>query len=229
MTAQPRNGDPILCLKDIHAGYGQREVLRGFSLDVHPGEIIGIIGGNGSGKSTLLKVAAGIVVPTSGRIQFRGEDITRLAVHQRQRCGIGYLMQNAPVFDSLTVGEQFAVSAPRDGNGQHAPRTFSGAIPSTKRGGALSGGERHLLALDLALRHKCHLLMLDEPTAGVAAEVVASIHKHLRQLVTGTEMAVLIVDHDHEAVARVSTRILDLSPVLAAAETTPNSGPQGAE
>ena len=190
----------MLKLDDIYAGYGPKEVLKGVSLEVTAGEIVALIGPNGAGKSTVLKVIVGLLAPTAGTVIYGGQNITRLPTYRRARNGIGYLMQNGPVFGSLTVAEHHRLV------GEPGP-----VVPdSGKRGGVLSGGERQRLAVELCLRRQPKLLLLDEPSAGVAPDAAAEIYARIKEQITDSDTAVLVVEQNLRFLPDFATRVVVL-------------------
>ena len=207
----------MLKLNDIRAGYGQKEVLKGVSLDVAAGEIVALLGPNGAGKSTVLKVVAGLLTPVTGTVTFCERDVTRMPTHRRARIGIGYLMQNGPVFGSLTIAEhQRLVTAGRGSD--HAGFL---QIGKHKRGGVLSGGERQRLAVDLCLRRNPRLLLLDEPSAGVAPNTATEIYQEMKERIIGTETAVLVVEQKLQFLPNFVSRVI----VMRNGEISTNSLP----
>lgn len=195
---------PILSFEDINAGYGKKEVLRGLSLRVASGEIVALFGDNGSGKSTALRVAAGVLRPWSGRIVLDGRDISGLLPHEVRRLGISYLPQNARVFKSLSVQENLAVAGHardrnRDGFVFPATREIR-----TRRAGLLSGGERQMLAVELALRRDATILLLDEPTANLSRPLVARMLERIAQLAKKEGTGVILVEQNVEEARRVA-------------------------
>jgi len=194
----------MLKLDNIHAGYGPKEVLKGVSLDVAAGEIVALLGPNGAGKSTVLKVIAGLLTPTTGTVTFCDRNITRMPTYRRARNGIGYLMQNGPVFRSLTIAEhQRLVTVGNDSNNAAFLQ-----IEKSKRGGVLSGGERQRLAIELCLRRKPRLLLLDEPSAGVAPNTATEIYYWIKERIVGTETAVLVVEQNLHFLPNFVSRVI---------------------
>jgi len=177
-----------LKLENIYAGYGSKEVLKRVSLDVSAGEIVALLGPNGAGKSTVLKVIAGLLAPTSGMVIYRDQNITQMPTYRRAHNGIGYVMQNDPVFESLTVAEHYRLAVSYE---------LQTASPdAAKRCGVLSGGERQRLAIDVCQCRKPQLLLLDEPSAGLAPDTAATIYARLKEQITETGTAVVVVEQN---------------------------------
>ena len=190
----------MLKLENIHAGYGQKEVLKGVSLEISAGEIVALLGPNGAGKSTVLKVIAGLLAPTAGTVIYGEQNIVRMPTYRRARNGIGYLMQNGPVFGSLTVAEHQRLATSSE-PGLVVPNV-------NKRGGVLSGGERQRLAVELCLRRKPRLLLLDEPSAGIAPDAAATIYADIKDRIARTDTAVLVVEQRLCFLTNFATRVM---------------------
>ncbi len=202
----------LLSASDVVAGYARGlPVVHGVSVDVAPREIVTIIGPNGAGKSTLLKAIAGLVTPEGGRVAFGGRDITALPVHKIVTAGIGFVPQTGNVFTSLTIHENLKVGG-HTLSGELAARLERayGLFPvlaekRRQRARALSGGQRQMLAIARALMTEPSLIMLDEPTAGLAPLVVGEVFRQLRRLAE-SGVAVLMVEQNAKAALRVSDR-----------------------
>lgn len=201
MNAGASAEQPILDVKGLDAGYGALQILFGVGLDVCEGEHVLVFGPNGAGKSTLIKTLAGLIRPAAGRIRTRDRDITGLAAEDVARAGIGYVPQIDNVFASMTVAENLeigAILAGREGKRRIDEMYALFPILAERRrqdAGTLSGGERQMLAVARALIPRPALLLLDEPSAGVAPKMVESIFQTvagLRQ--TGT--AVLMIEQN---------------------------------
>ena len=208
--------DPaLLAVADLDAGYGMSRVLFGVSLRVGRGEVVALLGRNGAGKTTTLKAIMGIVPPTAGRVVFEGRDVSRLPSHQIARAGIGYVPQERRIFPDLTVGENLEVGRQP---GRAGPRwdvkrvcELFPALASLRdrRGGSLSGGEQQMLAIARTLMGNPTLLLLDEPSEGLAPMVVAALAAQVLRL---KEEGVTIVLSEQNV--RFTTAVSDRAYVL---------------
>lgn len=192
----------LLTVDDIHTYYGQSHILQGVSLGVGRGRLVGLLGRNGAGKSTLLRSVMGIAAPRAGRILFDGADIARYAPHRVARRGIAYVPETRGIFPSLTVLENLTLAASRARNGpgwnlERIRRRFPRLWERRHNGGGqLSGGEQQLLSIARALMQNPRLLVLDEPTEGLAPVVVEEIADTLRQL-RDDGMTLLLVEQNY--------------------------------
>jgi ABC-type branched-subunit amino acid transport system ATPase component len=197
---------------EVIAGYVPGlPIVHGASLRVAPREIVTVIGPNGAGKSTLLKAIAGLVLVEGGRIALAGRELTALAPHEIVRAGIGYVPQTGNVFTTLTIHENLKVGGHllRGEMSARLERAYA-QFPALaeKRGDrarTLSGGQRQMLAIARALMTDPGLLMLDEPTAGLAPRVVEDVFRQLRALAE-SGVAVLMVEQNARAALRISDR-----------------------
>ncbi|MDP6510843.1 MAG: ABC transporter ATP-binding protein [Dehalococcoidia bacterium] len=201
----------LLAVQGIVAGYGQTEILHGVSIVVEPGEIVAIIGPNGSGKSTLMKSAVGLLRPTGGSVNFRGEDITGVAPENIVRKGLCYVPQSSNVFPSLSIHENLEMGA-FVRTDDYRPRIteiydlFPDLASRRKeRASRLSGGQRQMVALARALMLNPVLLLLDEPSAGLAPMMVASVFEKIKGI-SSTGVAVLMVEQNAREALRLSAR-----------------------
>ncbi|MDH3707424.1 MAG: ABC transporter ATP-binding protein [Acidimicrobiia bacterium] len=167
--------DLLIHVDDVIGGYiPEVDILNGCSLELHPGELVGIIGPNGAGKSTLLKALFGLVSIRSGTVTYDGEDITGMKAHSLVERGIGYVPQNNNVFPSLTVRENLQMGCYlRPDNFGERYDIIAEMFPrlaerQEQRAGALSGGERQMLAMGRALMMNPKVILLDEPSAGLS-------------------------------------------------------------
>lgn len=206
-----------LCLEEVDAAYNKKTVLRGVSLAVASGEIVSLIGPNGAGKSTALKVAAGLLAPKQGRVLLRDRDITGLPAHDRVNRGLAYCIQGGRVFPSLTVRENLAMGAsvlPRDERADGTAAVLE-IFPTLKdlldrRAGVLSGGERQALALGMVLVRRPQVLLLDEPSAGLAPRLVQDLLDTVRALNENWELTILLVEQNVRAALNIAHRALAL-------------------
>jgi branched-chain amino acid transport system ATP-binding protein len=189
MSAPTPTNEAFLAVRDLAAGYGGSEVLHGVRLEVRAGEIVTLVGANGAGKSTLLASIVGLTDIRRGRIEFGGRPITGLPPYQLVRLGLALVPQVRSVFPSLTVYENLEMG------GYTLPRhkvlgnieTAFGYFPRLRerfrqRAGTLSGGERQMLAIARGLMTEPQLLMLDEPSMGLAPKVVESVFEQIQQI-----------------------------------------------
>jgi branched-chain amino acid transport system ATP-binding protein len=202
----------LLQVSDLVAGYVRGlPVVHGVSLEVGRREIVTLIGPNGAGKSTLLKAIAGLVACEAGRVRLGGRDVTARPPHEVVASGVGLVPQTGNVFPSLTVHENLRVGAhlvrgPLTERLERAYALFAPlAARRALRAGALSGGERQMLAIARALMTDPTLIMLDEPTAGLAPRLVDDVFRQLRRLAEAG-LAVLMVEQNARAALRVSDR-----------------------
>ncbi|BCJ45079.1 ABC transporter ATP-binding protein [Actinoplanes ianthinogenes] len=189
----------MLRFDDIHCGYGRSIVLHGVSLTVPTDGVAAVLGHNGAGKSTLLRAAIGLLKPRSGTILLDGEDVTRLAPHERVARGLAYVPQGQQSFPHLTALENLRLIADGRKDGKAAMAEALDLFPALKellgrRAGLLSGGQRQQLALARALITRPRLLLLDEPTEGIQPSVVAEIEQTILDLAARGGMSVLLVE-----------------------------------
>ena len=179
----PRGSGAMLRVDDIHTYYGDSYVLQGISLEVRAGTAVALLGRNGMGKTTLIRSIIGFVRPRRGRVAFAGRDITALPSHLIAHLGIGLVPQGRRIFPSLTVIEHLTVAARnRPANGAQAwtPERIFAIYPRLRerqghRGGLLSGGEQQMLAIARALTTHPRLLLMDEPSEGLAPLLVKEL------------------------------------------------------
>jgi branched-chain amino acid transport system ATP-binding protein len=189
----------VLDLTDIHTYYGDSHVLQGLTLRAERGTVTAVLGRNGAGKTTLCRSLTGLTPARRGRVLFDGLDITRLAPHRIHESGISLVPQGRRIFTSLTVAENLAIAV-RHGqsNGEWSQDRVCALFPRLAerrhhRGGDLSGGEQQMLAIARALVANPRLLIMDEPTEGLAPSLVAEVGRLIRQL-RQEGMSVLLVE-----------------------------------
>jgi len=200
----------MLKLKDIHAYYGKSHVLHGVSFDVNPGEIVALLGRNGSGRSTTAKAIMGLV-HAEGGLHWKGQDILRRKAYEIAHFGIGYVPENRDIFPKLTVeqnlllGEKKGAKKPRwsfDDMYRLFPRLKERA---NTEAGVLSGGEQQMLTLCRTLMGDPDLIMIDEPTEGLAPKIVELVGEYLQEL-RRRGVSVLLVEQKLTIALQISER-----------------------
>jgi branched-chain amino acid transport system ATP-binding protein len=201
----------LLELEGVEARYGPVQALHGVSLKVGEGEIVAVLGGNGAGKTTTLRAVSGLV-STSGEVRFDGRRITRAAPERVARIGIAHVPEGRGLFSELSVHENLRLGAylRRDGFDEHYERV-RGYFPwleerRDQQAGTLSGGEQQMLALARALMGRPRLLLLDEPSLGLAPLVVREIFRIVGELNEKEGLAVLVVEQNAKLALRSSSR-----------------------
>jgi branched-chain amino acid transport system ATP-binding protein len=206
----------LLAVRDLDAGYGDLQILDDVDLDVFDGEYVTIVGPNGAGKSTVMKSVFGLTTHMGGRITFDGGDITGLDPEQIIREGVGYVPQNDNVFASLTVQENLEMGAyildevPDDALAEVFDRFPVLEERRSQRAGTMSGGQQQMLAMGRALMLDPKLLLLDEPSAGLAPDLVDELFDKIDEI-NGAGTAVLMVEQN----AKEALRRCDRGYVLA--------------
>jgi branched-chain amino acid transport system ATP-binding protein len=183
------DGGPLLTLKDVHTYYGNIHALQGVTIEVGRGEIVTLIGANGAGKTTTLKTVSGLLSPRQGNVTFDGQDISRTQAHELVKAGIGHAPEGRRIFSRLTVLENLQMGAfTRD------MKTIQPDIDRvltlfprlaeriTQQGGTLSGGEQQMLAIGRALMSEPRLLLLDEPSLGLAPILVQQVFRTIKEI-----------------------------------------------
>jgi len=221
--------NPRLRIRDIVAGYGSKQVLHGVDVSVPPGSIVALFGHNGAGKSTTLAAAFGMLTPSSGSIELDGLDATRMTPHARVKAGMAYVPSDNFVFPRLSVRENLVLGAHTVGNasltGQRLDQVFE-VWPILKdrvsqMAGTMSGGQRRILSLGIALMSGPSLLLLDEPSLGLAPVVVDELFEQLRTLAHETHLSVLLVE---QSVGK-TLRIADDAYVMQAGRVVAHEAP----
>jgi len=202
----------LLGVTELNAGYGKVVVLRNVSLRVNEGEIVAVIGPNGAGKSTLLKNICGLVQPTSGKIIFKDQDITGQPAYKAAEAGISYVQEGGRPFPSMTVYENLRIGAYHQReilNSDILDEVFE-LFPILKErqkqyARTLSGGEKQMLAIGRGLTSRPSLLMLDEPSLGIAPNLVKEIYGKLQKL-RDFGLTVLLVEQDTAHALKLADR-----------------------
>jgi len=207
------SAEPLLSVRGVSAYYGNIPALRGVDLDVNEGEIVTLIGANGAGKSTLMMTICGNPRAQEGSITFAGQDITELPTHAIARLRVAQAPEGRRIFPRMTVLENLQMGAvPTGGEAADADleRVFS-LLPRLKerlhqRGGTLSGGEQQMLAIARALMGKPRLLLLDEPSLGLAPLIVQQIFDLIRDLNVRDKLTVFLVEQNAFHALRLAHR-----------------------
>ncbi|MDP1819101.1 MAG: ATP-binding cassette domain-containing protein [Acidimicrobiales bacterium] len=244
--SEPAHTGPLLSLTDVRKRFGGVTAVAGATFEVHPGEVLGIIGPNGAGKTTTFDLISGFLQPDAGQIQFLGEDITGRAPDVRARAGLGRLFQDSLLFPSMTVTENLAVAFER-----HIPIHDDLAallgLPEVRRAegdiawsvhdllelfdlglvrdllaGELSTGTRRVVDLAMAVAHAPAVLLLDEPSSGLAQRETEALTPMLRRIQRETGAAMVIIEHDMSLITEVSDRMLALEVGVVIAQGSPS-------
>ena len=199
----------LLSVRDLHAWYGESHILHGVDLEIYPGEVVTLLGRNGSGRTTTLKTIMGIVPQCRGTIRFAGQELIGLPSNRIARLGVGFCPEERGIFASLNVQENLLLP-PRVRAGGLSVATIFDLFPHLKerlksQGTRLSGGEQQMLALARILRTGARLLLLDEPTEGLAPVLVQHIGTTLRRL-KAEAFTVLLVEQNFRFAAMVADR-----------------------
>jgi branched-chain amino acid transport system ATP-binding protein len=202
----------MLSVETVSTAYGAVQALRDVSIEVAQGEIVTLVGANGAGKSTLLMTICGDPRARSGRVVFEGRDITRLPTHEIMRLGLAQVPEGRRVFPRMSVMENLLMGAQVAG---HDPAPLLAQVfalfprlqeRQAQRGGTLSGGEQQMLAIGRALMSKPRLLLLDEPSLGLAPLVVRQIFAAIRALNAQEGLTVLLVEQNANQALRLAHR-----------------------
>lgn len=201
----------LLDVEALESGYGKVTVLHGIDIQVAAGEIVVVLGPNGAGKSTLMKSIAGHLRPTGGSVKLSGDEVARQSAQDLSRLGIGYVPQEDNVFRELTVKDNLRVVSLAFPNAQDRVANVFDRFPilaerASQRAATLSGGERQTLAVSSALIADPTVLLLDEPTAGLAPLFVGQMVEWVSELAAGGMAVVWVVEQNPEKILAASTR-----------------------
>ena len=201
--------EPVLAVADLHTYYGDSHVLQGVSLGVAPGEIVALLGRNGMGKTTLIRSVVGFTPPRRGRVHLQGDDVTGWAPFRRIERGMALVPQGRRVFPSLSVRENLDV-ARAGGGGWDLERVY-GLFPRLReragnRANKLSGGEQQMLAIGRALMSNPTVLLMDEPTEGLAPLLVREVGRVIGEL-KRQGLSILLVEQNLPMAASVADRV----------------------
>jgi branched-chain amino acid transport system ATP-binding protein len=201
---------PLLAVKDLQAWYGESHILHGVSFDVRPGEVVTLLGRNGAGKTTTLKSVMGIVAKRAGSVRFEGRELIDTASNRIARCGIAFCPEERGIFASLTVEENLLLPPQVKAGGLSLDQVFE-LFPNLKerrsssQGTKLSGGEQQMLAIGRILRTGARMLLLDEPTEGLAPVIIQQIGKTIRTL-KQQGFTILLVEQNFRFASTVADR-----------------------
>ena len=201
----------MLHIENLHTHYGPIEALKGIDLDIHEGEIVTLIGANGAGKSTLLNTICGSPRASVGKIEYRGENLTRVPTHKISQRGIALVPEGRRIFPALTIEENLELGgfhqtkAENQKSLEHIYQLFPRLLERrSQRAGTLSGGEQQMLAIGRGLMMKPKLLLLDEPTNDLDVETLSSLENALLEF----PGCAVVITHDRWFLDRVATHIL---------------------
>jgi branched-chain amino acid transport system ATP-binding protein len=221
--------EPLLSIREITSGYGPISVLHGISLDVYPGEIVALLGANGAGKSTTLMSISGIQPLSSGSVRFNGKDISNVPAHLRVALGLAQVPEGRRIFPRLTVRDNLLLGAYLRADASEMARQEAYiyalfpvlAERRSQLGGTLSGGEQQMLAIGRALMSKPTMLLLDEPSMGIAPLLVKKIFESLKEL-SSSGLTILLVEQNAHSALAISSRayVLELGRITLAGSAT---------
>jgi branched-chain amino acid transport system ATP-binding protein len=206
--------EPLLKMQDVHTYYGHVHALKGVSLTVDPGEVVALIGANGAGKSTTLRAISGLIRPRDGDILLDGQSIAKTPAHRIVYAGVSHAPEGRKIFSTLTVNENlnmgaYTLGSAKDRIEEHRERVYT-LFPRLRerRGqlaGTLSGGEQQMLAIGRALMSDPRLLLLDEPSLGLAPLLVKAIFDTVREI-NRAGMTILLVEQNARAALKLANK-----------------------
>lgn len=220
----------MLTVEGLHAGYGELPVLRDVSLGVEEGKIVGVLGANGAGKTTLMAALSGLIAPTAGRVLLSGQPVQGLPAESIVGLGMSHVPQGRRIFPGLTVRENLMVA--RTKATHRAPGGFAGVLDSIhdlfprlaerkdQLGWSLSGGEQQMLAVARALVARPKVILLDEPSLGIAPLLVEAMFDAILEIRRREGITVLVVEQNAEQALRISdeVHIMELGRIVASGD-----------
>lgn len=206
----------ILEAVDLHAGYGKKEVVHGLNLQLYQGEILVVLGHNGAGKTTTMGALFGMHPPSRGRVLFEGQDITGRTPAANVRAGVAYVPQGHGIFTRLSVRANLELGAfalkDKSGLSQNLEEVFA-LFPilqerQSQIAGTMSGGQQQMLAIGMALMHKPRVVILDEPSIGLAPNLVDRVMQSIRTINENFDVSILMVEQNVRAGLDVADRVV---------------------
>jgi branched-chain amino acid transport system ATP-binding protein len=204
---------PLLQVQGLHAHYGKSHILHGVSFDVGAGEVLSLLGRNGSGRSTTLKALMGLVPPSAGQVRLRGRELAGAAPHAICRAGLAYVPEEREIFANLTVDENLRMGEqpPVEGAPHWTVQQMFDYFPRLKerrntKGGSLSGGEQQMLTICRSLLGNPLVVLIDEPTEGLAPKIVAQVGECIQDM-QRRGVAVVLVEQKLAIALKVSSRV----------------------
>lgn len=216
-----KNSEALLKIEDLVVNYGSINALNGINISVNRGEIVAILGANGAGKTTSLRTISGLLSAKAGAIYFKGEDITKVPAHKIVSMGISHCLEGRRVFKTLTVEENLFLGAFTEKNMDvERLKWIYELFPRLEErkkqlAGTLSGGEQQMLAIGRALMSKPDLLLLDEPSLGLAPLLVKAIFKTIKEI-SQAGVTVLLVEQNAKAALKLANRgyVLEVGEIV---------------
>ena len=220
---------PLLKIDHLVAGYGNIEALHGISMEVNAGEVVAVLGANGAGKTTLLRAISGMIKPKSGSVEIDGHNVAGQKAHKVLRHGIAHVAEGREIFSRLTVEDNLRLGAFIHQKGKLSGSELDMVLElfprlaerRTQVAGTLSGGEQQMLAIGRALLSKPKIMLLDEPSMGLAPIIVGTIFNTLEKVVAETELTVMVVEQNAQAALDLASRgyLLESGTVVEAGDS----------